>query len=91
MTIKRIAISIAVLLMGGLFAATAEADPIDERFAGSTAPTAIDTDGDGFNVAVVFFQAKGPPPEKRRRASPNRVCSLSRCDGDADNPGSELS
>ncbi len=61
MTIKRIAISIAVLLMGGFFAATAEAEPIDERFAGSTAPTAIDTNGDGFNVAVVFFQAKGPP------------------------------
>ena len=61
MTIKRIAISIAVLLMGGLFAATAEAEPIDLRIAGFATPTAIDTNGDGTNVSVATSQARGDP------------------------------
>ena len=66
MTIKRIAISIAVLLMGGLFAATAEAEPIDQRFAGSGFTTAVDTDG-GFLAALTSGIIYENSPHRFRR------------------------
>ena len=54
MTIKRIAISIAVLLMGGLFAATAEAEPINLHFAGSSVTNAL-------GIGVSTSKARGAP------------------------------
>jgi hypothetical protein len=47
--------------MGGLFAATAEAEPIDLRCATSTVATAVDTNADTQNVTVSNGRCAGPP------------------------------
>ena len=61
MKIKHTATPFAVLLMGGLLAAPAAAEPIDLRCATSTVATGVDTNGDTQNLTVSTGRCTGPP------------------------------